>query len=157
MNMSLRPKQDHLFLVREGWDIRDSWKFKVMVLEPVFDTGSMAGLMTLFGRHSVIWTNFKIYLMESRPIGTRWGLAPREEAKVCGGPSGPGVPWLDACHRCLALVGPWQYQCNRLGSVPGIPLPGTTQPCTTPGTPTSTDVDQHGDADGYGDHWDMHI
>ena len=37
--------------------------------EPVFETGSMAGLMTLFSRHSLEWTNFRIYNPESRLIG----------------------------------------------------------------------------------------
>ena len=41
-------KQDHLFLVREGWDISKSWKFKVVISEPVLRTGSMPGLIELF-------------------------------------------------------------------------------------------------------------
>ena len=38
--------QDHLFLVREGTRIWESWFFKVVTLAPVFETGSMPGLMT---------------------------------------------------------------------------------------------------------------
>ena len=41
-------KQDHLFLVREGGLIWKSWKFKVMVSEAGFETGSMPGLMATF-------------------------------------------------------------------------------------------------------------
>ena len=39
---------DHLFLPREGYGIWKSWKFKVMTLRPVFEIGSMPGLMTDF-------------------------------------------------------------------------------------------------------------
>ena len=44
---AVRHIQDHLFLVREGSRYRKSWKFKVMLLRRVFETGSMAGLMTV--------------------------------------------------------------------------------------------------------------
>ena len=43
--MAQGQKWDHLFLVREGWHICKSWKFKVVTFEPVFETGSMAGLI----------------------------------------------------------------------------------------------------------------
>ena len=64
--------RDHLFLVREGWLYQEIWKFKVMTFERVFETGSMPGLMGVFSRHSGIWTNFKILLVESRPYWS-WG------------------------------------------------------------------------------------
>ena len=41
-------KRDHLFLRREGWRIWKSWKFKVVYLGTVFETGTMTGLMTTF-------------------------------------------------------------------------------------------------------------
>ena len=40
--------EDHLFLVREGWLYLKIWKFKVMTLRPVFESGTMTGLMTTF-------------------------------------------------------------------------------------------------------------
>ena len=39
---------DHLFLAREGWPYRKSWKFKVVTLDGFFETGSMPGLITRF-------------------------------------------------------------------------------------------------------------
>ena len=50
LTIKYRPgqKQDHLFLVREGAVIWKSWKFKVVIMEAVFETGSMPGLMMLF-------------------------------------------------------------------------------------------------------------
>ena len=64
-----------------------------MVLGAVFETGTMAGLMTLFGRHSGLWTNFKILYLESRPIGPRGGyLREREPRCAEGSRRDPGVP-----------------------------------------------------------------
>ena len=42
-----------------------------MTFGPVFETGSMTGLINEKRRHSRIMTNFKIYTMESRPYGSR--------------------------------------------------------------------------------------
>ena len=42
-----------------------------MTFGPVFETGSMAGLMAVFWRHSRKLTNFKIYYPESRPYCSR--------------------------------------------------------------------------------------
>ena len=39
-----------------------------MLFGPVFEIGTMAGLMMELGRHSGLWTNFKILDPESRPI-----------------------------------------------------------------------------------------
>ena len=49
INLALGHKRDHLFLAREGWQYRKSWKFKVVYLGPLFETGSMPGLI------SVLW------------------------------------------------------------------------------------------------------
>ena len=67
INLAQGQNWDHLFLVREGTAKWKSWKFKVMLLRPVFETGSMAGLMTDFRRHSGLMTNFSIFRAESRP------------------------------------------------------------------------------------------
>ena len=48
INVAVSLFWDHLFLGREGCDIWKSWKFKVMTLRPLFEIGSMAGLMKLF-------------------------------------------------------------------------------------------------------------
>ena len=80
--------------MREGWPIWEIWKFKVVVFEPLFETGTMAGLIKLFGRHSEIMTNFSIFMIESRPYGsTRTG-----EEQVCGG------PWHRAWSACGVLT-----------------------------------------------------
>ena len=110
--MPLTLKRDHLFLVREGQHIWKSEEFKVVLLEASFETGTMTGLMTLFGRHSGFMTNFSILLMESRRIGLKLRV---RELQVCGGARGPGVPAGTRWAWELVLVGPWQYQCARAG------------------------------------------
>ena len=53
---------------------------------PVFEIGTMAGLMTVFRRHSVIMTNFSIFMAESRPYWVQEGISAGAGAGVCGGP-----------------------------------------------------------------------
>ena len=48
INMALGQKEDHLFLWREGWPLWKSRKFKVVTSEPLFEIGTMTGLMTTF-------------------------------------------------------------------------------------------------------------
>ena len=74
VNPWVQSKQDHLFLVREGWLKRKSGKFKVVPLRGLFEIGTMAGLINIFSRHSEIWTNFRILYPESRHIGSRGQL-----------------------------------------------------------------------------------
>ena len=97
-----------------------------MVLGPLFETGSMTGLMLLSSRHSRLMTNFKIYRPESRPN------RPAETARggqVCGGPTGPGVPVWTRVTGYIPLVGPWQYQSTVGGYYTGY-YPSPTDHCT---------------------------
>ena len=68
INTRVSHIRDHLFLVREGCNKWKSWNSRSCILEPLFETGSMPGLIRTFRRHSGLYTNFKIYKMESRPI-----------------------------------------------------------------------------------------
>ena len=84
----------------------------------------MAGLMTIFSRHSRIMTNFRILRPESRPNRPQLGTV---RSRCAEGPVGP---W-SACGRAIALVGPWQYQYGDTmveGSTPTrythVPVPG---------------------------------
>ena len=65
-------------------------------MDRFFRIGSMAGLMALFSRHSLIITNFRIFRAESRLIDQ---LGTGEE-QVCGG--GQTGPWS----ACGVLYGP---------------------------------------------------
>ena len=107
INQALSLKRDHLFLHREGWPKGKSQEFKVMVLEPVFEIGTMPGLIMLFRRYSGILTNFRIIEAESRPdwlqeghAGSRCAEGPAGAWSACGRAIWPGIP----------MVGPWQYQ-----------------------------------------------
>ena len=98
-----------------------------MVLGPVFEIGSMTGLMSLFSRHSEIMTNFSIYMAESRPYWPQVGCG---SPRCAEGPAGAWSAWEDTVGAGLLLVGPWQYHGGLLGSTsplypPGIPTPGT--------------------------------
>ena len=75
----------------------------------------MAGLMDILGRHSGLWTNFRIYIPESRQY---WLPDCPRGAQVCGGPRGPGVPgwtrypgpgtgWALAIPISWAIPGSW--------------------------------------------------
>ena len=102
--------RDHLFLGREGAHIWKSWKFKVVVLSSVFETGSMPGLMTKFSRHSRFMTNFSILYIESRLYWVQRGIL---SARSQGVRRARDLAWsalVDAEPLYLALVGPWQYQ-----------------------------------------------
>ena len=55
-----------------------------MTFERVLRTGTMPGLMTLFGRHSGLYTNFKIYYPESRLYWPREAYPTGAGAQVCG-------------------------------------------------------------------------
>ena len=48
INLAVSLFWDHLFLAREGYRLWKSQEFKVVHLQPVFEIGSMAGLMQLF-------------------------------------------------------------------------------------------------------------
>ena len=58
-------------------------------------------------------------------------MAPREETRCAEGPGRAWSAWLDACHRYLALFGPWQYQ----STVTGWVLPGIAPSRYPPNTP----------------------
>ena len=60
-----------------------------MTFGPLFEIGTMAGLMSPFSRHSGILTNFRIIEAESRPYWLQVGTGGEQ---VCGRPAGPGVP-----------------------------------------------------------------
>ena len=81
-------------------------------MDPLFDIGSMTGLMTLFWRHFAVWTNFKILLAESRPYWLQVGLPT--------GAGAAGVRRPQGGPECLQGHGnAWQY--HWLG-------PGNTNP-----------------------------
>ena len=134
---------DHLFLVREGWRYTNIQEFKVVTLGRFFETGSMAGLMRLFRRHSGLWTNFKIYYLESRPIGPGRAYLSAGSLGVRKGPAGTlecpggrryrglGMGWALAIPMWGARVG--GRGSTRYSTLP-LPTPGTTPPPTTPGT-----------------------
>ena len=134
-------KQDHLFLVREGVAISISWKFKVVTSEPLFDIGTMAGLIMLFSRHSGILTNFRIFDLESRLIGPEAGYGECEEPGVRRGPDRALECPVDADNALWGLVGPWQYQCSGVRVLGGwwrvVPTQYPPSP-PTPGTPLPT-------------------
>ena len=48
-------------------------------MDRFFEIGSMAGLMTENRRHSGIWTNFRIYMVESRPYWSQEAVSECEE------------------------------------------------------------------------------
>ena len=108
-----------------------------MVSGAVLETGSMAGLMNTFGRHSRIMTNFSIFMAESRPFGPRGGLATGAGARVCGEGQWPSECPGDTVHHCSGIGWPWQYQCSRqaAGWVPGGYYTGYYPTHPTPGTP----------------------
>ena len=90
----------------------ESWEFKVVHSWPGFETGTMAGLITLFRRHSGFMTNFKIFEAESR-LGYGCGSCSVRRAQP-----GPGVlqghgALLNTLYS--VLVGPWQYQSGTAG------------------------------------------
>ena len=92
-------------------------------------------------------------MAESRPIWLQEALAPREEDRCAEGPGGAWSACLDACHRVLAWVGPWQYQCMVHGGyypplVPTLPHPGYSPCRRTAGT---------GHEHGVAGRWDMLI
>ena len=72
----------------------------------------MAGLIALFSRHSGIWTNFSIFMMESRPILPERAIRECEEPRCAERPGGPRSALVDADTRAGLVVGPWQYQCS---------------------------------------------
>ena len=126
-----------------------------MTLGPVFETGSMAGLMTLFGRHSSVMTNFKIYYPESRPIGARRGLATGAGAAVCGG------AWraLECCRDTVqqGYGTGWALAIPINGWVGGTRYtpPGTTQLPAPPGTHAHDPHCHHARAPGHHEHAHM--
>ena len=90
-----------------------------MTSERVFEIGTMAGLMTVFGRHSGFMTNFKILGPESRPM---YGCG---SPGVRRGQEGPGVPGGHGIARsgngwALAIpwLGPGNTNVARLGTTP---------------------------------------
>ena len=110
-----------------------------MTFRPVFQTGSMPGLINIFSRHYGFMTNFSILLMESRLYWLRGGYLSarspgvrRARGPEClGGRRNAclGTGWV------LAMVGPWQYQCTRLDQYPGIPPSRYPPSLHHPGTP----------------------
>ena len=88
-------------------------------------------------------TNFKIYIPESRPYGSRRALSECEEPGVRRDPGGVLECPVDAETHCGLLVGPWQYQCTAVGGRLGgyctryTTLPGTHLP-HQPRVPTCT-------------------
>ena len=83
-----------------------------MTFEPVFEIGSMPGLIALFSRHSGIMTNFKILVLESRLYWSWEGIAECEELGCAEGPARAWSDPADADNACKLMVGPWQYQCS---------------------------------------------
>ena len=69
-----------------------------MTSEPVFESGTMAGLIDEKRRHSGIWTNFKIYLMKSRLYWSREAYL-SARSQVCGA--------RQCLAECLADADPW--------------------------------------------------
>ena len=67
-----------------------------MTFGPVFDIGSMAGLITLFGRHSGLWTNFSIFEVRSRPYWSQEEYIECEEPGCAEGAAGPWSARVDA-------------------------------------------------------------
>ena len=59
-----------------------------MLLEQLFETGTMAGLIKLFRWHSRFITNFRIFKVESRHIEVRGRYVECEEPVVRRGPAG---------------------------------------------------------------------
>ena len=82
-----------------------------MTLGAVFETGSMAGLMSYFSRHSGFLTNFSILYAESRPYWLQVGTSAREEPRCAEGPGRAWSAWVDACSPVTgigwALAIPW--------------------------------------------------
>ena len=119
-----------------------------MIIEPVFDIGSMTGLMTLFGRHSGIMTNFSIFMTESRPY---WSQGDREEPGVRRAQPGPGVPGGRVIAGIWHWLGPGNTNARVYGWVlpstptPGIPLPVPTWSRTRHGRRHGARYRQYGD------------
>ena len=82
-------------------------------MRPLFETGTMAGLMDFFSRHSRIITNFKIYIPESRHIGVRGGISECGEPRCAEGPG-----------RALECLGGRRYACLATGWALAIPMCG---------------------------------
>ena len=90
--------QDHLFLVREGWPIWFSGKFKVVTFGPVFELGSMTGLMDENRQHSGIMTNFRIFRAESRLYWSWSGYGrPVRHSRPLLGPPHTSPPRAPSC------------------------------------------------------------
>ena len=101
-----------------------------MVSSTFFETGSMAGLMTLLGRHSGIMTNFRIYYPESRLYLASGGpYAECEEPGVRRAQTGPGVPGGRRYTGLRHGLGPGNTN-QPAGWVPGWVLPSPTHPGT---------------------------
>ena len=105
-----------------------------MTFRPVFETGSMTGLITLFSRHSGFLTNFSIFIMESRLIGSRRAYTGCGSQGVRRGPGGPlecpGDTVLRAWDSGWALAIPIRGAGRW---VPGI-APSQYPPSRTPGS-----------------------
>ena len=89
------------------------WKFKVMTFGPVFETGTMAGLMTLFGRHPGVLTNFRILYPESRLYWLQEGYL---SARSLGCAEGPAGAW--------SAPGGRRNACTGMGWALAIPMYG---------------------------------
>ena len=62
----------------------------------LFETGTMAGLIMLFRRHSRFMTNFRIFKVESRSIGSRGRYVECEEPRCAEGLAEARSAWVDA-------------------------------------------------------------
>ena len=101
---------DHLFLAREGWAYWKSQEFKVVTFERVLEIGSMAGLITLFRRHSEFILTLGYYTLNLALIGPRGGYVECEETGVRRGLARPWSAGRTQITPVWLLVGPWQYQ-----------------------------------------------
>ena len=106
-----------------------------MTFEPVFEIGSMPGLMDEFSRHSGIMTNFSISKMESRLYGPEAGILSAGSRWCAEGSSrDPGVPPVGAEAWLGYGLGPGST--NVAGWEDGwvVPTRYTTLPVPTPCT-----------------------
>ena len=141
INCPVGHKRDHLFLAREGWAKRESWKFKVVTFEPTFETGTMAGLMTLFGRHSEVWTNFRILLAESRPYWVQKRVLSARSHGVRKGQQGPWSAMVDAETGIWQWLGPGNT--NMRAGWGGVLPARYTPPGTHPAAPPRVRTHRH--------------
>ena len=135
----------------------ESWKFKVVTFGLVFETGTMAGLMTKKGDTLRFILTLGYLTLNLALFGSWRALAECEETGVRRALEGPGVPvgrrngviwhWLGPGNTNIPLGGTGWV-------LPGIPPSQYPPACTTPGTHLTG---QHEGYTGRGNPRDMHI